>query len=221
MKLIKQKKEAKVMNYCDKYTIFFEDERGYECVDHCQCHCQHKKPKGAHGCPGPRGPQGPTGPRGAQGIPGVTGATGETGPALGVYGNFIAFDDKDYPAGTPTAPVILPLTKQTEPQVPNQFTVNPDGTVTVHQTGTYLVTAYVNAVSGASNTRLVVSINDTGSDVPYYNEFTSGVGKITTVMKLMAGDQIAIASVGIPFRLMSSIGLDQTPSLALTLVQIA
>jgi len=178
---------------------------------------------GPTGIIGIDGVTGPTGVTGIDGITGPTGITGNTGPAFGVYGSFIAFDNTAYTGGTTSAPVTIPLTNQTDPQVAGQFTLNA-GEVTVNQAGTYLVTAYTQTTTGTS-AQFAISVNGAGSAVSYYNAFGTtdgGSSSITTVIQLTTGDQVAVALVNPgPANMQATIGTNTTPSVALTLTQIA
>jgi len=178
---------------------------------------------GDTGLTGATGLTGDIGPTGATGDTGLTGITGPTGPAFNVYGTFIAFDNNPYSGGWVDAPVNIPLTEQTVPVNP-AFTLNADGTVTVNQTGTYLVTAYTQTAAGTI-AQFAVSVDNGGSNVPFYNAFGTtdgGSSSITTIIQLNYNERVAVALVDPgPAQMQATIGTNTTPSVSLTLTQIA
>ena len=182
---------------------------------------------GVTGPTGMTGIDGVTGPTGMTGIDGVTGPTGPTGVMPDpVYGNFVTTTTGVvYSGGTQSAGIVM-ATPTPAPSTPaGAFAVNGDGSITVEQAGTYLVTGHVN-VTSATAEAYAVQVNGGGSNVAFYNAFSTpaggGASSITTVMTLIAGDivSIGLTSPG-PVTTSNAAGSVGGPPVALTLLQIA
>ena len=179
-------------------------------------------PTGADGATGATGADGETGATGADGATGATGATGVM-PDL-VAGTFVGFSNDTYSGGAEDAGVILPVTIQTAPVVAGQFTVNPDGSVTVNEAGTYLVTGSTNTAN-STTAQFAIQVNGKGANTnsfDAYSTFAGGNTSATTILQLNAGDQVSngLISAG-NATLQSSSGGVTTPSSTLTFYKIA
>jgi hypothetical protein len=77
--------------------------------------------------------------------------------------------------------------------------LNSDGTVTVNQTGNYLVTGKVQIQPTTTTTTFALQVNGTGGNVPFYNAVSIGPNdseaSITTIMPLTAGTKISLGLI--------------------------
>jgi hypothetical protein len=123
--------------------------------------------------------------------------------------------------------IVLPVSENFATISPaGAFTVNADGTVTVNQSGAYLVTGRIGTGSHASADAFAVQINGNGTPGTYYDSATimatACITSVTTILTLTAGDTIsnALVSSG-PVALSTfTISGTQTASSALTIVKI-
>lgn len=99
---------------------------------------------------GPMGPAGPRGPQGPQGATGATGATGASGTNNAVYANS--------GATTVATQTIIPLALNTS-TAGNTFSVT-DNHVVLPQSGTYLVSFFVNGYSASGSLVTALYLND-------------------------------------------------------------
>ncbi|MBR2564198.1 MAG: collagen-like protein [Paenibacillus sp.] len=99
-------------------------------------------PAGAVGAVGPAGPVGPVGPAGPEGPAGAPGATGPAGPAGAGISDFLSVFRADPGTGTDTVPGDSPITLTgVLANVGGAFTfVPPSSTITINETGSYLIT---------------------------------------------------------------------------------
>ena len=186
-------------------------------------------PTGTDGIDGATGPTGATGNMGPPGAPGAAGPTGVTGPTgimpAPVYGNFVTTTTGTaYSGGTLDTGIVM-ATPTPAPSTPaGAFTVNGDGSITVNQAGTYLVTGKV-SVTATNSESYAVQVNGTGGNVSFYNAFSTpaggGTSSITTIMTLNIGD---VVSVGLtspgPVTTANTAGGTGGPPVALTILQI-
>jgi hypothetical protein len=119
--------------------------------------------------------------------------------------------------------VVIPVTTITT-QTPDSsaFTLNSDGTVTINQAGTYLANGKVQTANGGT---FALQVNGAGSNVNYYNAFSTptvgGTGTVNTLLTLNAGDMVSIGLTNDgPTTLATSTGGITTPSTAITLYKI-
>ncbi|CAH1199298.1 MULTISPECIES: collagen-like protein [unclassified Paenibacillus] len=111
-------------------------------------------PAGPQGLPGPVGPVGPVGPAGATGPAGPAGATGPAGPAgptgAGIS-DFLSVFRADPGTGTDTVPGNAPITLTgVLANVGGAFTfVPPSPTITINETGSYLISFTIHNQSNA------------------------------------------------------------------------
>jgi len=116
-----------------------------------------------------------------------------------VYGNFInTTTGLTYSGGSASAGIVV-ATPTAAPSLPaGAFVVNGDGSITVTQAGTYLVSATVD-VTAANAETFAVQVNGGGSNVTFYNAFQvpagGGVATITTVITVNANDVVSISLV--------------------------
>ena len=158
-------------------------------------------PQGLTGATGPQGPQGLTGATGPQGPQGLTGATGPQGPQgpqgpegpqgtnNGVYAGTLV-------TSTTGANSIIPIALLTEtPQ--STFTVA-DNQITTSESGTYLVSYFVNgAINGGATDSLITDLylngeQVSGESIILNTATTSSSGSKTILLNLNANDALSL-----------------------------
>jgi len=142
-----------------------------------------------------------------------------------VYGNFVTTTTGSVYSGGSLGAGTVMATPTPAPSTPaGAFTVNGDGSITVNQPGTYLVTGKV-SVTATNAESYAVQVNGTGGNVSFYNAFSTPIGggtsSITTVLTLATDDVVSIGltSAG-PVTTTSTPSGTGGPPVALTLLQI-
>lgn len=179
---------------------------------------------GATGPVGPRGATGPTGPTGATGITGPTGptgptgATGPTGPTgpTGENATLLNENATIYNAETQNITTATPLTLSTV--LTNNGLAVDNTTITVSETGTYLISFTVNdatAAAGADNVGIAVNnvVNTATHRTISPNYATGG----SYILNLNANDKVSLVPTVTNATSISSTG---GPSASLTVVRI-
>ena len=140
-----------------------------------------------------------------------------------VYGTFVSFEVGPYAGwgGKPLPIPILPFTYVSPfpATTPGSFILNPDGSLTVLQSGIYLGDAKIQLEDG-NYAQWTLQVNGQGQYVPYYNAATNtgGTSVISNTFALCAGD---IVSIGLESSATISLISKNTPTIALRLVKIA
>lgn len=175
-------------------------------------------PRGATGPTGPTGPTGVTGPTGATGPTGPTGPTGATGPT-GPTGENATLLNKNatiYNSETQNITTATPLALSTV--LTNNGLAVDNTTITVSETGTYLISFTVNdatAAAGADNVGIAVNnvVNTATHRTISPNYATGG----SYVLNLNANDKVSLVPTVTNATSISSTG---GPSASLTVVRI-
>lgn len=153
-----------------------------------------------------RGCRGATGATGATGTAGATGATGASG-FFDTYGSFYNPDEQTTTAGVPFA-ITLTLTASNLTLVAN--------TVTINDTGVYLIAYGINAISGVIATETYVVLNGVQVVGTERVAAVSITSNSSTIIQINAGDVISLLSAD-SFTILN---IDQ-PSVYLNIVRIA
>ena len=175
-------------------------------------------PRGATGPTGPTGPTGVTGPTGATGPTGPTGPTGATGPTgpTGENATLLNENATIYNAETQNITTATPLALSTV--LTNNGLAVDNTTITVSETGTYLISFTVNdatAAAGADNVGIAVNnvVNTATHRTISPNYSTGG----SYVLNLNANDKVSLVPTVTNATSISSTG---GPSASLTVVRI-
>lgn len=172
-------------------------------------------PRGATGPTGPTGPTGVTGPTGPTGPTGATGPTGPTGPT-GENATLLNENATIYNAETQNITTATPLALSTV--LTNNGLAVDNTTITVSETGTYLISFTVNdatAAAGADNVGIAVNnvVNTATHRTISPNYSTGG----SYVLNLNANDKVSLVPTVTNATSISSTG---GPSASLTVVRI-
>lgn len=172
-------------------------------------------PVGPRGATGPTGPTGATGPTGVTGPTGPTGATGPTGPT-GENATLLNENATIYNAETQNITTATPLALSTV--LTNNGLAVDNTTITVSETGTYLISFTVNdatAAAGADNVGIAVNnvVNTATHRTISPNYSTGG----SYVLNLNANDKVSLVPTVTNATSISSTG---GPSASLTVVRI-
>lgn len=179
-------------------------------------------PTGPTGCTGSVGPTGPTGATGATGATGITGTAGATGPVgptgpRGIAGAAINENATIYTFGPQTAVSGTPLTLMSV-LTNNGLNVGMDS-VTVVNTGTYLISVLVNEATGV-NEKDFISLKRNGVEINATRISISSSAPVsaTYILNLEANDVITV----VPTETGETRFIDTGgPSAVLTIVRIA
>jgi hypothetical protein len=159
-------------------------------------------PPGGPGAQGPAGPPGPTGPMGQPPYPGFEPASA----------TFTSYDRGYYVNGNVNTGTIMPLRTQNYTNNPGAYTLNGDGTVTVNQTGEYLVTGKVMSVENndIKSDTLGILVNNTtkvsggtqykpqGTRVTTAPHDGNNALTMTMATHLNAGDRLTMSQITTP-----------------------
>lgn len=181
--------------------------------------CKYKVEHVTHELIGKSGPTGATGATGATGVTGVTGATGATGATgpTGIAGAAINENATIYTFGPQTAVSGTPITLMSV-LTNNGLNVSMDS-ITVVNTGTYLVSVLVNEATGV-NEKDFISLKRNGVEINATRISISSSAPVsaTYVLNLEANDEITV----VPTETGETRFIDTGgPSAVLTIVRIA
>lgn len=142
-------------------------------------------PIGLTGPAGPTGPTGATGPVGPQGPQGPIGPTGPQGPA-GESANIEVSTNSSTATQTVADDAIVSITGNNDSSTGTTMTFA-DDTVTITETGFYLINARLETTAGTEETQNF-AINVGGVDYPFNilidGEETNGIGDATLVLNI-------------------------------------
>ncbi len=174
---------------------------------------------GATGTAGATGATGPTGPAGWDAGPGAPGNKGPQGPpgptGTGIISqnfppstaSFSSMERGRYVDGSVVDGKVMPLRVQNLNTNPAAYKLNDDGTVTVNQTGEYLISGKVQSYNKNDINADTYAIQVDGSNYKHIPDstktFTTYRGDnnetgITTVFHLNAGQKISLAQITTP-----------------------
>lgn len=182
--------------------------------------------RGPTGSQGINGLEGPIGPTGTTGPIGPTGAMGATGTVSNVYGVFTV--NNSISRGPYLAGSNIPVTIENIYNTPS-FGLNPDGSITINESGVYIVDLNILVHPGSSG-RVIIDVNNQGISTNYLNHSgimtttqidNSGNIPISTIISLNEGDNIAIKVLAGPIELLGPISGVAAPFIGLRLVKIS
>lgn len=188
--------------------------------------------KGETGAIGPVGPMGNTGATGSIGVQGPTGPTGSISNAYAVFTVDPLTSRGPYLDGA-NVPITIESQLNTKSMNENfdlvaDFGLNPDHSITIKNSGDYLVDLNLLIQPGSSG-RVIIDINDGGISSNYLNHsgvITSdqvdicGAISLSTILHLMAGDKIAVKVQSGPLEFLGPISGVTVPFIGLRFIKI-